>query len=287
MRAVLMQHPLGPSSALLPVAGQPLIARQLEWLREQRVEQIAVEISHGSVIDGWLDKHAALGEHVTRVRAGKYQRPDDVAAQAGFGSEPYVVVYGDLLAHVDLAALVAEHGPGTLLVALPSRGDLLRGMIRIVDPRGPLRQVSHARGWGCFVLNRREALDLSAMVLRGCTDDLLVHGAEVQPGVWCARGATIERGAIVYPGVLLGPGAVITAGAIVGPDVDVGANTVIEAGARLSATVVDPDLIVGAIEVTDGRVGAAGVHHLQSDELLHPISDSRLIATRKLLRRVA
>ena len=67
MRAVIMQHPLSPNSALLPIAGQPLLARQLEWLREQHVEQIAIEVSSAeTAVTRWLDEHPVFAEQVIR-----------------------------------------------------------------------------------------------------------------------------------------------------------------------------------------------------------------------------
>lgn len=289
MRAVIMLHPVSPSSALLPIAGQPLLARQLEWLRAQGVDQIALEVS---VVDAevttWLDQNPALTDKVVRVPTRRYSSPEDIAARAGFpASAPCVVMFGDLLAQFDLAALVAEHGSGARHVSLRGRGDLLPGMLRMIGTGASFEVVQRPVDWGCFVLNRRDALELSAMVLRGCTSDMQVPAAEGAPGVWCARGADIERGAIVRPGVLLGPGVVICAGAVVGPDVVIGAGTVVEAGADLSNVVVDAGLIVGAITVRDGRLSSIGIHHLQSDELMHEVTDDRIVTTRRLLRRAA
>lgn len=270
MRAIIMKHPVSPRHSLLPIAGQTLLGRQLEWLRGQGITDVALDLSPSDVaVAEWLDTNFELSRNVVRVESAKYMRSDDVAARAGFPrDEPYVVVMGDLLVAAPLSAILLAHGRTSMTVSLRGRGDMLDGMLRIVVPGSPSRCVHAPLGWGCFILHHGDALEVSAMLLRGCTSDLVVHGSEVAPGVWAARGAVIERGAVVRPGVLLGPGVIVCAGATVGPDVIVGANTVIESDVRLSNAVVDARLTVNHLAVHYGRIARSGVHHLQSDELL-------------------
>lgn len=73
----------------------------------------------------------------------------------------------------------------------------------------------------------------------------LPHGEEVEPGVWKAAGARIDRTAIVHPPVLVGSGCRVERDAVIGPDTVLGEGVQLRRGASAIRTVVLPRSKVG------------------------------------------
>lgn len=260
MLAVICRENASPRTYLLSIAGQPLLMRQLQWLRGSGFDRIAVEIGCGQE---WAEVERValegiLGWDVTIVRSQQPCAPLAVAAQAKFPEAapilvlpPGVVGGGDLAQAILLAARGdAGSGPGThfvLDVSPPAELGRLTGARLHLHGAG----TGHGEldGWATTISGPREAVALSACILekRGAPGtDVLVHAAEHAPGVWLARGAVVQKGARVLAPVLVGPGAVVQAGAVVGPRVFLGGRAVVSRGARLSDAIVEPDTIVGA-----------------------------------------
>jgi hypothetical protein len=74
---------------------------------------------------------------------------------------------------------------------------------------------------------------------------VVVHGAELTPGVWSTRGAVIEDGAIVRGPVFVGAAARVCADAVVGPNAVIGARSVIEPAAIVREALVRAETIIG------------------------------------------
>jgi NDP-sugar pyrophosphorylase family protein len=97
---------------LLPVGGQPLIARLIELLRQHGVQEIAINLCHQpGAIRSSLGDGSQLGVRIT------YSVEDTPLGTAGgvkrmapfFGNEPFFVLYGDVLTNMDLTALRSFH----------------------------------------------------------------------------------------------------------------------------------------------------------------------------------
>jgi NDP-sugar pyrophosphorylase family protein len=109
------------AKAALPVAGQPLISRILEWLRNAGVRRVVLNLHHrpetitSIVGDG--------SQFDLRVR---YSWEPEVLGSAGgparalplLESDRVLIVNGDTLTNVDLAALAAQHLDTNALVTM-------------------------------------------------------------------------------------------------------------------------------------------------------------------------
>lgn len=96
---------------MLPVAGRPLLAYHVEWLRSHGVTQLAINLHHAAdVIQNYLGDGSAFGVAIT------YSYEPELLGTAGaarrleyFLDEPFVVVYGDVFTNIDLTELAARH----------------------------------------------------------------------------------------------------------------------------------------------------------------------------------
>ncbi|HEX4108395.1 MAG TPA: NDP-sugar synthase [Solirubrobacteraceae bacterium] len=95
---------------LVPFAGRPLLAWQLEYLERNGVTEVAVNAHH--LADQVVDFVAGH----TPPPAVRVSREETIRGTAGalwplqaFLSEPFVVVYGDVVSDLALAELMDEH----------------------------------------------------------------------------------------------------------------------------------------------------------------------------------
>ncbi len=105
----------------LPVAGEPLIGRILRWLRTNGVSDVVLNLHHlPETLTRILGDGTAAG---VRVR---YSWETPVLGSAGgprraapiVGTSPFLIVNGDTLTTVDVAALVAAHERSGALVTM-------------------------------------------------------------------------------------------------------------------------------------------------------------------------
>lgn len=97
--------------AMLPIGGKPLLEHILVWLRDAGVSDIAVNLHHcPQVIPDYLGDGSRLDISVC------YSYETQLLGSAGaakrlqsFFDEPFIVVYGDLLTHIDLGQLIDFH----------------------------------------------------------------------------------------------------------------------------------------------------------------------------------
>lgn len=97
--------------ALLPIGGTPLLARTLTWLRNAGVREVAINLSHfpqaipDFVGDGSRFDLSIYYSHEPRLlgTAGAAKYLQD------YLNEPFVVVYGDLMVHLNLRRLIHIH----------------------------------------------------------------------------------------------------------------------------------------------------------------------------------
>jgi mannose-1-phosphate guanylyltransferase len=109
------------AKAAMPVAGQPLVQRILRWLASAGVADAVLNLHHlPETITGVVGNGAADG---LRVR---YSWEMPVLGSAGgprhalslLGSSAFLIVNGDTLTNVDVAALVTDHTRSGALVTM-------------------------------------------------------------------------------------------------------------------------------------------------------------------------
>lgn len=96
---------------MLAVAGRPLLAYTIEWLRNHGVTQIAINLHHAAeVIQNYFGDGEAFGVQIT------YSYEPELLGTAGaakqlesFLDERFAVVYGDVFTNIDLTLLAARH----------------------------------------------------------------------------------------------------------------------------------------------------------------------------------
>jgi hypothetical protein len=243
------------------IAGRPLLIRQLQWLRDNHIEHVVVEVCAGPhaarlaplllgsdpLLDGCtiLPSAAPLGPQALALRAG-------VPAQ-----EPLLVLPSDLLVGASLPTPCPEaryrlqplagaaHEPLELCVAVPGH-----------EPT----HTHELAGWAMRIASPAVAHAASCAVLMGRAPGVLVHAAEVRHGVWLGRGAQVAPSAQLQPPVLVGAEARVLHGATLGPEVIVGPRSVVERRAHLTSASLAEDTLVGerselrGVHVRGGRV---------------------------------
>lgn len=96
---------------MLPVAGRPLLAYHIDWLRSHGVTELAINLHHAAnVIQDYFGDGSAFGVAIT------YSYEPELLGTAGaaknlayFLDERFVVIYGDVFTNVDLTGLAAWH----------------------------------------------------------------------------------------------------------------------------------------------------------------------------------
>lgn len=272
MHALIFQVEERPWAGLLPVAGRPLLIRQIEWLIGAGFRQIVIESAGppGECIEERLRAHGALGGRASVVRTSRPQGARMLAKKAGLGAEePALAVPGDLLADADLLPLLAgAQGEISLELDAPLRG-LRSGCVRLLGPRGPRARVQ-AQGWGAHLRSPSDALAFSAAVLEQRLPvhkwPILVPGAEVSPGVWVARGARVDPRARLTGPVFIGEDAVVCAGAQIGPEAVLCERTVVERNGIVIGATVAPGTVVGeGVRVESAFAVAGGIFDLDHE----------------------
>lgn len=96
---------------MLPVAGRPLLAHQVEWLRSHGVTELAINLHHAaSVIQDYFADGSAFGVAITYSYEPELLGTAGAAKKlANFLDERFAVVYGDVFTNVDLTDLAARH----------------------------------------------------------------------------------------------------------------------------------------------------------------------------------
>jgi carbonic anhydrase/acetyltransferase-like protein (isoleucine patch superfamily) len=295
MQAIVLSDPERPDVALLPIAGRPLLARQIQWLRAIGATAIAVEVganAAGNELSRWLAEDDALGAMVSLVLAGRKLGALGLALRAGLSAaEPLLVVPGDVLGAGDPRAAAPEAcGECALRMHAPEalEDDLRAGDVAWIVPEGEGEgeaEVSLDDAWAVRVRSHSDALSVSVAAIAAKlpvhgADPVQIHASEREPGVWIARGARVEEGAVLEAPVLIGVGAVVSAGARVGPRAFVGDRAVIPVGALLRDAVVMPGAILGeGLRVERAVIDGRGMLDLLAEEHVD-LADPLLAATR-------
>jgi hypothetical protein len=174
MQAVIHRVPDQGTTALLQVAGKPLIERQIAWLSAQSFDPVIVEIAEDmSEVADFLARNYTLGIDVILVDTDRAIGPRALARKAGIADGmDLVALPADLIGDGDLRLLddvsnafgvVGFFDPPKVLSRF--RG----GTVRVV--RAPLHRrrpaVVRGPGFGLRVRDEDEAHELSLVVDRG------------------------------------------------------------------------------------------------------------------------
>lgn len=281
----------------VPLGGRTLVERVLVWLRAQGVTDAVLNLHHlPSTITGVVGDGAHLG---LRVR---YSWEDPILGSAGgprhalplLDADTFLIVNGDTLCDIDLAAMAAAHaasGAQVTMAVIPNpapqhynglavRGDRIAGVV----PRGSTEPSWHFVG-----------IQFASAAVFGSLPDgepaETVHGlyrplmaAEViaaypvtspfydvgTPRDYLAAALALADGATIEPGATIGAGARIT-GSIVWSGAAIGEGAVLDecivtgveipAGFRAERSVIVPAAAVRGSD-TARRVGDLAVFDL-------------------------
>ena len=121
---------------MLPVAGRPLLAHLVEWLREAGITEIAMNLHHHPhVIQQYFGDGEEFGVSIV------YSYEKELLGTAGaakrlqpFLDRPFVVAYGDVLTNIDLRRLLRRH---RLPVAQDSDGEEVFPLVTMALYRVP------------------------------------------------------------------------------------------------------------------------------------------------------
>jgi hypothetical protein len=274
---------------LLPIAGRPLIVRQVQWLRSVGCERIIVEVDagrDGDKVAAYLTNADSAGAFVEIVRTAEPAEPREVARRGGFpAGAPFVAVPADVLGDGDLAVLCRHaDGPGVVAelgcepsLPLPSEAATVRLFGR---EAGPMARVA-GPGCGAIIASMHDALAVSVFALLSGGDtsgersfQIPIHATEERPGVWIARGARISPDAEIVGPVLIGADAYVGAGARVGPNACIGDRAVIEPDSTVeSAQVMASCMVPAEIPANRRVVCSQGMNSLRSGALREPFDD--------------
>ena len=130
---------------MLPVAGRPVLAHILEWLRRYDIRRMAVNLHyHPEEIRECFGDGAGLGLEIV------YSEEPELLGTAGgvkkmeeFFEDPFVVVYGDVLTDMDLDALIAFHktreGGPHVTMTVDRRPDFAQCGVAVIDKEDRIR----------------------------------------------------------------------------------------------------------------------------------------------------
>jgi hypothetical protein len=292
MYAVIHEIESISTHGLIPIAGRPLVARQIQWLRSSGCQDIAVQIGSSAesiALGQWLARGDAVGTNVRLVASGKSLTPREIARRAGFpDAAQLLAIPADTLCGGDIAAMNVPTGEDGTLVALPAPqalADVFDGScVRMFgNGQSPTRAIGEA--WAIRVGSLADAFVIGVAVLEGRLESqtkfgILVHASERERGIWVSRGARIDPRAKLIAPVLVGAETVIRAHAIVGPRVFLGDRSVVEQRTRLTDSFVAPETIVGEdLDLSGMAIDTRGMQDLSTGEHA-TITETLLVAPR-------
>lgn len=284
------------ATGMIDVAGEPLVTRQLQWLRSAGCERVAVEVGPGPVAQAELHRLSfadSLGTDVVLIPSATPLGTLELARRAGFDLDaPLLTLAEDVLGDGDLAVFAARAGEDGALGRMPAPFGTTRrlddGFVRILR-RGRPTHTRVAPGWGCRVRTQADGLALGVAALRGHLPKrggvhdcpIQIHGTEHSPGIFFARGAVADEGAVLVPPVLVGRGAVLRSGAEVGPEVVLGERSVVDSGAVVRRALIQPGTLVGrGARLKRRSAGPRGIRELDSGRF-EAVTNASVLAARR------
>jgi len=260
-----------------PLVGAPLLVRQLEWLQQAGITEVAINRVIGEALPGQLHAKplSSTGVSVEWVPTAEALTPSELAQRAGFGDQivvvlPHAVIGGwdlrdfvEALTDQDDSKQIAGDG-ACVWVGNPSR---------LHEPA----QVIESPQWLRCLDNESASHELSEALLLRLLAGVEVRGTEIEPGIWRGRGAIVVEGARLEAPCLLGPRCFVADGTLIGPGAVLGEHAVVEAGAAVVHARVAPHVVVGqGVRVERACAFPGGLVRHAGREV--PIDDDLLIA---------
>jgi len=300
MLAVIYRNPRLRGAGTFPLAGPPLVVRQLQWLRSCGFERVALEVGpgeEGESVRRVVATHRLLAHNVVFVRSAEPLAPSVVGALAGLGSGRILALGESVIGSADLGAFYRQSSPfqGVQVgrLAPPRLEDKPRfAEVRLLSAPGASVETVRLEGWGVSLETRFAAHQLACAALlgklpslgQGRPPALLIHAAELSPGVWVARGGRIHGSAQVRPPVLVGADARVCEGARIGPGAFIGDRAIIEPGAVVEHALVAQETRVGeGLRVRRACATPEGLTSLEGEEAVTPLEDPLLLSRRRAL----
>jgi mannose-1-phosphate guanylyltransferase len=152
---------------MLPVGGRPILEHLLELLRHHGVTDVAINLHYRpeAIVDYFGDGHS-LGMRITYSHEERLLGSAGAAKQLqAFLDETFVVIYGDVLATVDLTELARVHAANRAAATLalyevdePGRCgivqlDALGRVRRFVEKPSPAQRMGNLANSGIYVLD--------------------------------------------------------------------------------------------------------------------------------------
>ncbi|MEP7189190.1 MAG: nucleotidyltransferase family protein, partial [Roseiflexaceae bacterium] len=133
---------------MLPIAGRPLLARTLDWLRASGVTEAALNLHHLPDVE-----RDGLGDGSIWGMTLRYSYESELLGSAGalrtitqrfpgWLDQTFALIYGDMLCDIDLAALLEAHHSAHAILTLALKHTATprtQGMIEL-DPTGRVRR---------------------------------------------------------------------------------------------------------------------------------------------------
>jgi hypothetical protein len=291
MLAVIHRNTPPRGAGALALAGPPVIIRQLQWLHNLGRERVAIELGQderSAQVRRLVTEQKVLSRGVVFVPSDTPLSPRALGQAAGFPAQArWLALSESVVGNCDLTRLFrgkSVQGARVGRLAPPKMGGPFSpAEVHLTSPIAGPATVESLPGWGTCVDTPGIALQLACEALLGRLT-LLIHAAEVRPGVWIARGGRVDDGAELSAPVLIGPGARVCSGARVGPGALIGARALIEPRACLEQALVENDTIVGeGLMVREHLVTAWGLIPLRAGSDMLPLRDPLLVARRTSL----
>ncbi|MFT3921961.1 MAG: hypothetical protein QM778_05455 [Myxococcales bacterium] len=284
MCAVIHELPDCIGVGALDVAGRALLVRQLQFLRDIGIEDVIVEIVEGP--HAIERAQLVLGDDPLTARtqvipSARPMGPRELARRAGcVENELFLSLPADLAVHgkPDLQL----QGPTRYHLPAPSEARAPQSALELRSRREGVSAPASvdASGWAFQVQNLDQAHSLACAALEGRAPGLLVHAAEIKPGVWVARGARVSPEAQVSGPVLIGANARVLGDAKIGPRAVLGEGVVVERGAAVSEASVGANTILGeGTRIRSAYADAQGIVSFETGGRT-PIGESLVLAAR-------
>ena len=259
--APLAELTQGAPTALLPLVDRPFLQHMMEQLAERGIRQVDLILSERAdlvervVGDGrrWglnVSVHLARdpyrpyrmippldpGNSVLLGHADRLPAGASLADMGGAGGAPHLVVNPEG-EWTGWARVTAEH-----LARLPGDLDEAGLGAHLASLPGATRHTCHGL---LDATSAARLLNGQRQVLEGAIRDTRPHARRIAPGVWAARGASIDPKAVLMGPVFIGELAEVGPGVRIGPNTVIGAGSVVGAGSTLSNCLLSPNSYVG------------------------------------------
>jgi NDP-sugar pyrophosphorylase family protein len=137
---------------MLPIAGEPLLAHTLRWLRRYSVTEAALNLHHlPEVVRAGLGDGTRFGMRLVYAYESELRGTAGAIHNfPGFFDQPFLVIYGDLLLDLDLGDLIGFHRARAALMTLALKHtDTPRsqGMIEVDTAGRVVRFIEKPKDW--------------------------------------------------------------------------------------------------------------------------------------------